>query len=121
MVVSGEDNLICDFAEYYHVYNWRALPIKTAATLAAGLPDRSRSFRAVTGLPCDIDTLLLAAAVDRLSLIWWSKTKDAEKGRNKPEMLTDRLMGKSEAKNTDLATFADADTFEAARAKFFKE
>ena len=31
-------------------------------------------------MPCSMDTLLLAAAVDRLSLLVWAKTKNAQKG-----------------------------------------
>lgn len=30
---------------------------------------------------------LLAEAVDRLSLLWWAKTKDGSKGRNRPDMV----------------------------------
>lgn len=119
MVAAGEDDLICDFAEVYHIYDWRSIPVKLAATLAAGLPDSSRSMKRLTGLPCGMDTLLLAAIADRLSLLVWSKTKDAQKGRKRPQMITEGLLKKSEKK--DIESFGDVDSFEAARRRFFKE
>lgn len=119
MVATGEDDLICDFAEVYHVYDWRSIPVKLAATLAAGLPDNSRSIGRLVGLPCEMDTLLLAAIADRLSLLVWSKTKDAQKGRKRPQMITDGLLKKSDKK--DIEAFSDVDSFEAARRRFFKE
>ncbi len=119
MVATGEDDLICDFAEVYHVYDWRSIPVKLAATLAAGLPDNSRSIGRLVGLPCGMDTLLLAAIADRLSLLVWSKTKNAQKGRKRPQMITDGLLKKSDKK--DIEAFSDVDSFEAARRRFFKE
>lgn len=119
MVATGEDDLICDFAETYHIYDWRSIPVKLAATLAAGLPDNSRSIRRLAGLPCGMDTLLLAAIADRLSLLVWSKTKNAQKGRKRPQMITEGLLKKTEKK--DIEAFNDVDSFEAARRRFFKE
>ena len=119
MVATGEDDLICDLAEVYHIYDWRSIPVKLAATLAAGLPDNSRSMKRLTGLPCGMDTLLLAAIADRLSLLVCAKTKDAQKGRKKPQMITEGLLKKSEKK--DIESFSDVDSFEAARRRFFKE
>lgn len=119
MVAAGEDDLICDLAEVYHIYDWRSIPVKLAATLAAGLPDNSRSIRRLTGLPCGMDTLLLAAIADRLSLLVWSKTKNAQKGRKRPQMITEGLLKKSGKK--DIEAFNDVDAFEAARRRFFKE
>ena len=43
MVASDEDALICDFAETYHILDYKALPLKLRATLASGLRDSSRS------------------------------------------------------------------------------
>ncbi len=39
----------------------------------------------------EINTTLLAGIVDRLSLLVWTKTKDAEKGRNKPKSLISEI------------------------------
>ena len=115
-MVKNENDLICDFAEYYHIYDWRAFEISYAATLAAGLPERSRSMRKLTGLPCDLNTVLLAAIADRLSVLVWSKTK---KGTKKPEMIVNKIFKKTE-KKVEIATFRDADAFEEARRQFFR-
>ena len=119
MVATGEDDLVCDFAEVYRIYDWRSISVRLAATLAAGLPDDSRSIRRLIGLPCGMDTLLLAAIADRLSLLVWAKTKDAQKGRKKPQMITEGLLKKTDKK--DIESFGDIDSFEAARRRFFKE
>lgn len=44
MILTDEDALICDLAETYHVLDYRALPLKTAAALASGLRADARIF-----------------------------------------------------------------------------
>ena len=101
MVQEDETALICDFAETYGVLDWKALPLRTAAALASGLRDDSRIKMRLAGVQADQETLLLAAAVDRLSLLLWAKTKDAEKGRNRPISIFDKLTGQTETEETD--------------------
>lgn len=84
MIRKDEDALICDFAETYHIYDYRGLSTKLAASLAVGLRDDSRIKMQFSGAKAPTEILLLAAAVDRLSLLVWAQTKDAEKGRNRP-------------------------------------
>ena len=112
------DALICDFAEVYGLYDWRTVPVKTAATLAAGLPEDSRSKRALTGQPQKLNTLLLAAIADRLSILIWQNTKSAQRGKNKPVMILDALT--APPKKDKLKTFATPSAFEAERAKFMR-
>ena len=105
-------------AQVYGVYDWHSLPLKTVATLAAGLPEDSRSVRAATGQAVDLKTMLLAAITDRLSILIWQQTKDAQKGKNKPKMILDTL-GKDNTAN-EVKAFASGAEFEAARQRFFK-
>lgn len=70
-MMKNEDALICDFAETYHVLDWRALPVKLAATLACGLRGNSRSVQLLTGSKVTDDQLLLAAVVDTAKVISW--------------------------------------------------
>lgn len=91
MIRMDEDALICDFAETYHIYDFKRLPIKTVAALALGLKDDSRIKMKMSGAKAPTDILLLAAAVDRLSLLVWAKTKDAEKGRNRPKSILESI------------------------------
>lgn len=94
MSAGSEDDLICDFAEYYHVLNWRELPLKLAATLAFGLPANSRSKRRRNGLDIPLETLLLAKITDLLTTwIWWH-SEDGEKGRNRPQSIVAVLTDK---------------------------
>lgn len=76
--------MICDLAETYRVYDWRALPIKTAASLAMGLGPDSRIGRKISGAPAPIDTLLLAMMTDCLRVLAWRQTRDGLQGINPP-------------------------------------
>ena len=90
-----EDALICDFAETYHIYNIYQLPVDYIATLAIGLRDNSRIKMKVSGLEVDIKSLLLAHIADNTAINFWAKTKDAEKGKNRPKsfvkILTEKI------------------------------
>ena len=80
-------------AETYGVFDWRALPPVTAATLAQGLPSTSRVAKKLTGIRCpDEKTVLLAVIADRLGHIGWMFTDDGQKGRNHPPSILEKLM-----------------------------
>lgn len=108
------DELTCDFAQFYHVLDWRALPVALASVLAAGLPAESRSVRRLQGLPVPLETLLLAAATDRLSLLLWRQTRDGQAGRNPPPMLTETLLRSASPRGEtkpEIQTFASGADF----------
>ena len=42
MLKKDEEALICDFAETYHIYDYKRLPLTTVAALAVGLRENSR-------------------------------------------------------------------------------
>lgn len=115
MILTDEDALICDFAEYYHIYNYRALPVNYAATLACGLGKESRIREALFGRNYDTDTLLLAAAVDNLRLLWWAKTQDGQNGRNVPISVLSLLLGEENETEDDVIKFESGDDFEKTR------
>lgn len=92
MLKTDKDALICDFAETYHILDMWAHPLPLIATLACGLGDNSRIRRKMSGMKVDTQTFLIASAVDRLSLLVWSKTEDASKGNNRPDMIAKRLI-----------------------------
>ena len=104
-------------AETYHVLDWRALGLPLAATLAGGLRETSRTCMALNHAPITTDTLLLGAMADSLQLLVWSKTKDAQHGRNRPAPVLDTLLGTARRKVTGFATAAE---FEAAKAEILK-
>lgn len=73
------------------------------------------------GQKVNIDTLLLALTVDKLAMLYWTKTKDAEKGRNRPASLFEVLSGKEKEPEADLETFESIEEFEARRKEIIKE
>lgn len=63
--------------------------------------------------------MLQAKMLDVLNLLFWAKTKDAEKGRNKPESVFEKMLNKE---NTDKKEFKhdvfdSVEEFEKAREK----
>ena len=59
MISLDESALICDFAETYHILDYRALPLKLAAVLACGLRDDSRIKMKLAGMKLNPETMLL--------------------------------------------------------------
>lgn len=115
MAAEHGDALTCDFAEYYHVLDWRRLPVRVAATLAGGLPAGSRTAREMSGTRRIPEDFLLAAIADRLGLLVWMQTKDGHKGRNRPRGILDELVGKGDARRME--SYRTAREFEAAWAR----
>lgn len=93
MIRTDKDAVICDFAEIYHVLDFRTLPVRLAATLAAGLPETSRIRMKMAGVKTSTPLLLQAAIVDRLSLLVWMQTKDGQKNRRRPKSVAKILAG----------------------------
>lgn len=118
MVATDEDALICDLLETYGVKNYRELPPKTVAALYFGLTPNSRTKSRQMGLDVPLDTFLLAQAVDALHLLCWLNSKDGEKGRNRPERISDKLKHKEPV--GDNGRFESGEDFESFRARFFK-
>lgn len=94
MISLDEGALICDLAETYHVFDWRALPARTAATLAMGLGPDSRIIRKMCNISLPIETMLLVTIADALHLLVWQNTRDGRRGRNRPELIAERLTGR---------------------------
>lgn len=112
------DELVCDFAEYYNVLDFETLPARLAATLAVGLPERSRTIRAVSGTKLSIDTTLLTLIFDVVNWLKWAQTKDASKGRNRPKSIYEAL---TQPKEDKIMTFASGEEFERQRAMILGE
>ena len=119
MLAVDRTALICDLAETYGILDYKVLPVETLAALSVGLRENSRIKMKLSGAKAQPDFLLLAAAVDRLSLLVWSKTKDAEKGRKRPKSLVEVLNGKK--KESDVMAFNTSEEWERAKAKIIGE
>lgn len=105
-----EDDLICDFAEYYKIYDYRALPSDYAATLCAGLREHSRVMMRIAGAKINLKDSLLARIADELAFISWTKTKDGQKNRNRPKSIFASL---TTEKVVEHESFTTADDFKA--------
>lgn len=87
--------------------------------MAIGLRDDSRIKMKKAGIKQSIETLLLAAAVDRLSLLVWSKSKDAQNGFNRPVSIFAKLIGAE--KENNVRAYSSAEEFEKARQQIIGE
>lgn len=114
-VASDRGALVCDMAETYGVLDMAALPVPLLATLAAGLGEDSRSRRALSGTPISVNTLLLSAIVDRLSVIYAALT-----GTKPVNSMVQALTGSGEP-DGPLMTFDSGEDFFAARERILKE
>lgn len=113
MIKLDENALICDLAETYHIYNYKQVPPSMVAIFAIGLRDDSRIKMKLSGQKVNTYTLMLASMVDRLNILIWAKTKDAEKGINRPKSILDSLY----QRDSEVSAFKSSKEFEEERAK----
>lgn len=119
MIQADEDALICDLAEVYHIYDYRQLPAYQVAVFSYGLREDSRIKLVMSGQRVSFDTLLQASILDRLSLLTWFKTKDGQKGNNRPVSITEKLTAIE--KESKEMVFISGEEFEKARAKILNK
>lgn len=117
MLAKGRDELVCDLAETYHIYDYRSLPARQAATFAAGLRQNARIIKKLNGQKVDTDTMLLALIADELAILAWQNTKDGQHGRNRPKSILTAITAEEE-KTTPAPTFESPEDFKAWREKF---
>ena len=106
-----EDELICDLAETYHLFNYRELSSRLVATLCFGLRDDSRVKMKLSGSKITLTQTLMARMVDELSFQSWAQTKDGQKNRNRPESVLKAL---TEEKQDETVSFITVEDFERA-------
>lgn len=114
MIKLDEDALICDLAEVYHIFDYKQLPAYRVAVFSLGLSDSSRIKLKLTDRTVDFETMLLAGIFDKVSMLFWSKTKDAEKNKNRPTSVVEMLSGKQE-NQSKVVSFESGKDFEANR------
>lgn len=112
MIRCDENALICDFAETYHVFNYRELPVKTMATLAVGLRDNSRIKLKMNKSKVDNTTLFLAAILDHLKMLVWLNSTDGQTGANRPKMTLNDLLGEETMNENGIKVFDSAESYE---------
>ena len=113
MIGQGEEELICDFAETYHIYDYKSLPASRAAILASGLRADSRIK---TKMRCEKLTLtqtLIATMIDPFAQVVYARF-----GQGEAPSIVSQLNGtqpKETAMTQDarqIRTFASAKAFD---------
>lgn len=110
-----KEALLCDLAETYNIYDFESLPLTKIAIFAKGLREDSRIKMKMSQSKFNVKESLLAGILDRLTLILYSKTKDAEKGKNYPKLLLDETEKKEELKG-----FTSSEDFEKIRRRIIE-
>jgi hypothetical protein len=93
MLSFDRNAVICDLAETYHIYDYRALPVMTLVALVSGLRPDSRIKLKMSNITEVSSEVLLIQIFDILQLMryqWFATKKDAP-----PKLLTDVLIGKA--------------------------
>lgn len=114
MIHLDEAALICDFAETYHIYDYRALSARRAALYACGLKADSRIMQLMSETKFSVEVTLLAIIADALRILVWQNTKDGKRGRNKPESILEMLTG-NKKEEEQLGSFNTVEEFNAWR------
>lgn len=109
MLARNRDALVCDMAETYGVYDIDALPVRTLATLAAGLRADSRSKSNMEGINLPLNTYLLAAILDRIGAFIYMLS---DKTTDPPGSVLNGMLGRTEEK--ELQGFESGEDFDAA-------
>ena len=95
------------------------MPVKLLGILVAGLRDDSRIVQKMNGVKANDTQLLLASIFDGVNMLLWARTKDAEKGRNKPKSYAESLFVKD--KKTEVQVYESAESFDKERERILKE
>jgi len=113
MLRADRDALICDLAETYGIFDYRALPVPLLATLAAGLREESRSKMNLAGSKIRRSEILLAAAVDRLSTIAWLLSNVCPAEGERPKSVLRAILGMNVENSNDAISFESPEEYEA--------
>lgn len=110
MLNECEDDMICDLAEYYHLFNYKEFSPLLVGTLVFGLRKESRVMKRISNQKLTLEEFLLARIADELRFQSWAGSKDGRKNRNRPKSLLEQLVGT--AKKEEYATFETMEEFE---------
>lgn len=112
MINTDEEALICDFAETYHIYDYRSLPLHMVGIFACGLRTDSRISMAISETKLTTDQTLLALIADNTRMLVWLNSSDGAKGINRPKLLTDALIGERDTQERAIETFENGQDFD---------
>ena len=117
MIKADEDALVCDLAETYHIYDYKRLPVKLVASLAVGLRPDSRIKIKLSGSKVSPEMMMMAAIIDRLTVLVWMQTKDGQHGRNQPKP----VLSVFEKPESDAISFLSGEDYERERQRLLRK
>lgn len=120
MLREGRDELTCDLAETYQIFDMRSYPVSLIATLAAGLQETSRINMKMAGQRLTTTDSLLAIIYDKLNWLCWAKTEDAQHKKNRPKSLF-MLLTTDEKEDESATGFDSPEEFEKRRREILEE
>ena len=102
------DEVVCDLAETYHIFDFEEIKGRRLATLVCGLRPSSRLIMKLSGQKYPMNECLQAMTVDVLNMLLWTKSKDAQSGRNKPQLIINGFLEPKEEGYTSTEDFERA-------------
>ena len=110
----------CDMAETYGIIDLDRIPVRKLATLSAGLRSDSRIISKMNGSKVAFRDLMIAGMYDIVSLLFWSKTTDAQRNINRPPSILEKLLNRKKERD-DVVSFESGKEFEEARRKILSK
>lgn len=101
--------LICDLAETYGIYDYKAMKPSLIATLAVGLPESSRIIRRYNKINLTIDQMLLAMIEDSLNGLIWGL--GGKKSKKRPKSIF-KMLTEPKKEKDELMTFRSPEDFD---------
>lgn len=114
MLAIGRDELLCDMAETYRVYDLHALPVRTLATLAAGLRADSRIKMKASGIKEVPLELILTDIADNLRAFIFGLAGSKEKVETWRDVISEEDKVKPPEQNGTVRVFDSPEAFEKA-------
>lgn len=116
MLREAREELLCDFAEVYHIYDLRAFSVQYIAILAKGLRPESRTKMKISKAEVTFDRLAMATLIDGVNLLIWQNTKSGQKGKHRPKSVAEKLI-KRESEESEVVGFDSIEDFELTRSR----
>ena len=110
-----EAALICDFAQFYNIYDFDQVPLRKQAILACGLPEDARMIRKMTNQKISTDKLLMMACIDAVRDFHYQYVV-AHSKKKKPQR-PKSLLSVLQEKKKEVVGYDSEEEFEAAKRK----
>ena len=120
MIEEGEDDLICDLAETYGIFNYKSLPVQLVAVFSYGLREDARIWKKLTEVR-NVDREIMVSILDNLNWLVWAQTEDGAHNRNRPESLYKKMFGKDSEGASDIESYSSPEEYKQAWERIRKQ